>query len=179
MKNKHLNRGFTIIELMAAVAVLAVLVSFAVPSFNTVMRNQELVSQLSRLNATLAYTRNEAAARSTSVAVCPSSDSSSCDDSMVWDNGWIVFLDPDGNGTPADDSEILKVEERLSGQVTLRSTTDDPIRFNESGEMAGGAGFTLRLCGGDATSGADTDHSRTIDISVVGSSVVSKGAACP
>lgn len=175
MKNKYLNSGFTLVELMFTVVILAVLVGIAVPSFNGMMQNQELVAQLSRFNSTLAYVRNEAATRSADVVLCSSADGATCGGTTNWDAGWIVFVDSNNDGNPLGDV-VLRVES-LEGDASLRADTGI-ISFNEDGELA--SSVTFQMCGGNANSGGpDTDHSRTIVLSPVGSGRVSKGATCP
>lgn len=177
MNNKCLSYGFTLIELMMTLVIFGVLVGIAIPSFDLIMRRQELVSQLSKVNSTLAYARSEAIARISTVVICPSSDGATCLAGSDWDNGWLVFVDSNDDGDPTGET-ILRVEDGMNGEVTLRAAAAGAIEFNENGASA--STHTFRLCGSHAQAANDTDQSSTINISNVGSSRVSKGTTeCP
>lgn len=90
-KTAALPHGFTLIELMVTVAVVAVLVSLAMPSFTTVINNNRLTSQANELVSALQTARSEAVRRNASVTLCGSADGSTCagtDD--PWQR-WIVL----------------------------------------------------------------------------------------
>lgn len=59
--------GFTLIELMLVVALLAVFASLALPSFQTLIRNNRTESTANELAALLQYARGEAVTRSLSI----------------------------------------------------------------------------------------------------------------
>lgn len=170
MKSRYENNGFTLVELMVALLIGAIVLGYAIPSFNSLMRKQELVAQLSSLNSAFAFARAEAIARSEAVGICGSTDGINCSNSTDWDSGWVIYLDSD-RGTP------LRVEDDLAGQVTLRSEVSE-INFNRDGELIGLAGVKLSLCAGDAEEVGEK-RSRTINVSVVGSSRVDVGGSCP
>lgn len=71
--------GFTLIELMVAIAVLAITLALAVPSFGALINSNRLVGQSNELVASLQLARSEAIRRNARVALCASSDGKSCD----------------------------------------------------------------------------------------------------
>ena len=163
-------KGMTLIELMVTLVIVAIVASFAVPSFDNFIRNQELVSQLATLNSSLAFARQEAINRSGVVGICASDNGINCIGAGDnWDTGWIIYVDEAGQV-----GEILKVEEELAGEVTLRGN-NTVIEYNRDGELADAENIELNLC-----AGGDSGRSRKISITAVGSSKVEiDNAVCP
>lgn len=93
---KTTNSGFTLIELMVTIALAAIILTQAVPSFNALVQNNRLISQKNEFISTLNMARSEALKRGTRVTVCASSDQVTCD-TTDWENGWIVFSDYDAD----------------------------------------------------------------------------------
>lgn len=109
------QRGFTIIELMVTVMILAVLLSLGVPSFVKLIRDQRVKTAVGDVYASLVFARSEALKRNTFVALCAkNSDGSGCGNTTDWSKGWIVFLDPDDNGYPTLAGEVIKSQDAFS-----------------------------------------------------------------
>jgi len=95
------NSGFTLIELMITLAIVAILLTVGVPSLKTFMQGNQLVAATNELVSALHVARSEAIKHNVRVSVCESSDGANCTATGNWENGWIVFID--GNGvTPGD-----------------------------------------------------------------------------
>ncbi len=96
MKTHSAHRGFTLIELMITLSVMALVLTLGVPNFRTTILDNRQVSELNSLIAALNLARSDAVARNTWVSVSPISGSD-------WSNGWFVFVNRDGqnsfNGT--------------------------------------------------------------------------------
>lgn len=58
--NKHSNYGFTLVELMVTLAVLAIVVAIAVPNFTRFMRTNETQAQANELAQLIQYARSQA-----------------------------------------------------------------------------------------------------------------------
>ena len=86
------GRGFTLLELMVTVAVLAILIAIAVPSFASLMNSNRLAAQSNELIAAMQLARSEAIRRNSPVMLCPSDDAQTCAGAGAW-NGWIVMVD--------------------------------------------------------------------------------------
>ncbi|MFT6285572.1 MAG: type IV fimbrial biogenesis protein FimT [Halieaceae bacterium] len=101
-KVKHLkidSRGFTIIELMVVLVIVAVLATIAGPSFKDSIERNRRLSTMEQAVAILNHARTEAVSRSAQVRVCPSTDSDACRlGSNDWTPGVIAFVD-DGGAT--------------------------------------------------------------------------------
>ncbi|GAA4330280.1 hypothetical protein GCM10023165_03900 [Variovorax defluvii] len=125
-------RGLTLIELLVTLAVAAVLMTIAVPSFLAFQRNSELTSAANGLVASLATARGEAMKTGKPAMVVPADGSS-------WNSGWVVFLDKDQNEafTESGDQVIFRQAALASHLSVSASGTADGsapyILFDGSG----------------------------------------------
>jgi len=131
-------RGFTLIELIFAVAILAILLSLGAPSMRNLVLDQRVKTVASDVHATLIYARSEAIKRNQFVAVCSmNSDGSGCENSTDWARGWIVYLDADGNGFPGAVSDVLKRQDALT-DIALTGTGSN-ITYQGDGRLRAAA----------------------------------------
>lgn len=116
--------GFTLIEMMVAIAVAAVLLSIAVPSFHSFIVNNRMTSQINGLVASISRARNEAALRGVQVTICASSDGVTCATSTTgWQIGWLIFVDSNNNGVlDAAEGRAIATEAALDSGSTLTAT---------------------------------------------------------
>lgn len=168
--------GFTLIELMVTIAVAAVLLTVAVPNFVVFLQNSRLVSQANELSGMLNFARSEAVKRSSVVRVCSRLNDATCAGGLIWDAGYLVFLDPDGNGTPDDAADVLRVRTAMEGNNTLRAGRA-AIVFQANGFSAG-SNTTFQICDARGTASG-----RAVVINNQGrtraSTVAGEGGACP
>lgn len=76
------GRGFTLIELMISITVLAILVSVAAPSLSSLVRDQRVKTATFDVYAGLAYARSEAIKRNATVDITPNG--------ADWGGGWRI-----------------------------------------------------------------------------------------
>ena len=166
--------GFTLIELMVTIAVLAILLSIAIPSYQDMVRSNRIVGQANHVITALNYARSEAVKRGIPATVCSSNGGTSCAGSKTWSTGWLVFADANANGTVDTGEALLRVWPAISGGNTLNAGAKNFITFTATGYATGFAD-TFRLCDTRGTAAA-----RSIVINDMGRSYVSKGASsCP
>lgn len=111
--------GFTLIELMVTVAVAALLLGIAAPSFRDMTVRNRVSTYSNDLIASVNYARSEAVRRGAPISICRSGDGTSCSGS--WSDGWIVFANTD-NDNPADvdaGEMVLKAQQGLAPNYTL------------------------------------------------------------
>ena len=131
------SRGFTLGELLVTLAVLAVVLTVAVPAFTNFVKNNRLAAATNQLGAALAYARSEAVRRGRPVTVCASSDGATCD-TTAWREGWIVFTDEGVAGQVDAGDTVLRVSGPLGGdvEISFSSPAGLPyVRFLSLGEL--------------------------------------------
>jgi type IV fimbrial biogenesis protein FimT len=86
------QRGVTLLELLIAITIVALVAAIGVPSFSNFVDNQNRLSGTNELAYTLSLARSEALKRAEFVTVCRSTDLSACAGAGGdWTTGWIVF----------------------------------------------------------------------------------------
>jgi len=116
------QRGFTLLELMAAVAVAAILVGVGVPSYQRFIATQRVKTAVSTLNYSLLYARSEAIKRNAVVEVAPVGN--------CWQDGWEVSVD----GT------VLAREAGYPDLMIAASAAPAPaLSYNAEGRVEGAA----------------------------------------
>ncbi|MBF0145464.1 MAG: GspH/FimT family pseudopilin [Magnetococcales bacterium] len=126
--------GYTLVEMLVVLAIVAILVSGAVPFLSSMINNNRLTAQFNQLVGTLQFARSEAIRRQTSVTVCSSNDGASCGGN--WQDGWIVLAQ----------GAVVKSSPGLPDNTTLRfnlssGAANDRILFDSRGFSINYAGF--------------------------------------
>ena len=131
-------RGFTLLELMVAIAVLAILATVGVPSFRDLIQNNRVTTQTNELVTALSFARTEAVKRGRPVEVTVSQAAP----------GWsaTVVLAP---GTA--DEDTLRVFDRAGSSVTLDA--GGAVEFTAIGAPTAGTGATFILEPGPSCTG--------------------------
>lgn len=91
------HSGFTLVELMITMAIVGILLVVGVPSLKTFMQGNQLIAASNELVSALHVARSEAIKLNSRVSICESSDGTSCTTTGDWSNGWIVFVDANGD----------------------------------------------------------------------------------
>lgn len=146
-------RGFTLLELMITIGVMAVLATVAAPSFSELMASQRVKATASNLFVSILRARSEAIKSNSNVTISPLDGE--------WSKGWVMQ-------NPLYANITLERHEQ-KGNV---SVTGGPasLQYKSTGRLAGSAAPSFTI------SAADTDSKRCITISLSGQPVSKKGA---
>lgn len=129
--------GFTLIELMVAIAVVAILLAIGLPSFQQSLRSSRVVTSANEVLASLSLARTEAIRGLGRAGVCPSADGTTCAANADWSGGWIVWRE-DRVGGALVKSTVRYVQAK--GKMAISGPADaDGISFNTQGRTETGA----------------------------------------
>lgn len=133
-------RGFTAIELMVVVAVLAVLATLAAPSFQFIVERWRVRQTVEGLHSTLQYARSEAVRRGGGVFIQKlpqgTNGCSLAPQHADWGCGWVVFADLNGNRRRDPQEELQRFDTPAHILVT-RSRSAATIGVDRWGQMGG------------------------------------------
>lgn len=94
----RVRRGFTLVEMVVTVAIVAILLGIAIPSYNETILNMKLTSYANNLVASILLGRSEAIKRNAVVTLCVSSSGTACT-AGGWQQGWILMCKTTDNTT--------------------------------------------------------------------------------
>jgi type IV fimbrial biogenesis protein FimT len=99
MNNNKKIQGFTLIEVIATIAVASILLGIAIPSFSKMIERNRMTSATHEFMAAMMLTRSEAVTRTIPISLCVSNTGTSCNSSLKnYAKGWLVFSDCDRDG---------------------------------------------------------------------------------
>ena len=151
------------LELIVTLALAAIVLGVGIPSFQNLIQNQRLTAVINQLVGALALARSEAIKRGARVTLCKSEDGRCCTTNGGYHQGWIVFVDADGDGirrpescfnSPVAESAepIIRVHQPLAAELTLigNQNISEFVSFVPAGvsQLSSGAfqAGTLTLC---------------------------------
>lgn len=144
--------GFTIVELLVTVSIIAILAALAFPSFAYVLRSNRVSAQANDLVGALTLARNEAITRSRGMTVCAadtrSGTPSECGSRADWQKGWMAIIDDKTSGAPDDGIKASDILRTWAGSDhnTLAPLSDVAfIRFSPRGEANVATNVTFNL----------------------------------
>ena len=146
--------GFTLVELMVTITIMAIMMMFAAPSFNTLVANQRVRNASYDLMSAIVLTRSQAISANTSVNMES--------DANGWTNGWTVVKD----------TTIFNSQSAFSNLSIEDSAGSSTLTYGRDGRLvAGSTKFTIKPA--VDMSGVDA---RCLSIGLSGMPTLAKGA---
>jgi len=167
----HGVRGFTAVEAMIVVAIVAVLLTIATPSFSVfVGKNGNTAAEAEFVNA-LSFARSEAMRRGSSVVLTANTPVAG----NGFGAGWTIWVDLNGNGVLDVGEPVVRNRTALSSGVVLGDGTVTQIAYNQQGYLSSGAALQVKAC----SSSAPGTTGYLVTVLPGGITDVQQSVACP
>ena len=163
------ERGFTLVELLVTLAIAAILLGAALPSFRDMMTSNKIIAGVNDLVAAVHLAKNEATGRNASVNI------DSLGGAGDWSAGYRVYVDTDNSGDYAAniDTDIRTIP-GVSGDIVMFLTAPTPtISFGRTGVFsagAAGAQVVVNICSDEL----EFSQERVLTVSVAGRVTVTR-----
>jgi len=158
------GQGFSLIELLVAVAITGIVMAAAAPSFLSMVRQERLSAEINLLLADIHLARMAAILRRQDVVLCRSADGRQCTPSSGmradWSIGWIVYVNADQDKTRDADEPLLRAREGPRPGLRLHFNQWWRVAYHPDGSAKNG---TFTLC--DARGAA---HARALTLYYTG-----------
>lgn len=140
--------GFTLVEMMVVIMLLAILLAIGVPEFRNFAARRTLTAQVGELANTIRLTRTEAIKRGFPVSICrsdnPEAASPGCSSGAAgqgWSSGWVMFVDRGTRGVIDAGDVVIRVQPPFtnSGGINTPDGSTYTLTFLPSGIAIGAA----------------------------------------
>ena len=166
-------RGITLLEMVSVMAIVAILMAIAVPSYQYVTNANRIAAEVNGLLGDMQFARAEAIKEGQTVTVCVSTDGKTCSGANnAWQNGWVVFSDLNNDQKVDAGDTVLRVQSTFTGTDTfIASNNVAAVTFNREGfaSNAGIAAGTLITLHAATPRSAST---RCLSVTLVGLATV-------
>jgi type IV fimbrial biogenesis protein FimT len=191
------QNGFSLIELMVTLAVASIVLSIAIPSYQTAVQNNRRTTAVSELATALQLARSTAISQRVFTVVCKSPDGATCPTgagSGDWTQGWMIFTDADNNGSldAGGTDTLIRVHDALTGNATFIGNNNviNQVSFSPQGltrnngtithcdaRGATDASALIISVGGQVRHARDTNDDGIVDTGTAGT--VGVNVTCP
>ena len=136
------SKGFTLIELMVVLSIVAVLATMAAPSLKRLLQSTAMSSNVNTFLADMRYARSESIRRGGGVVMCrsdePEAIKAKCGEGSTagWESGWIIFHNLDNGDTRTLKEPLLRVQGPITGINTIAETGAATLfKFTATGRL--------------------------------------------
>lgn len=137
--------GFTLIEVMFVLAIATIILAIGFPAFESALQRQRTASAMHQLSADMAMARSTALMRRANIVICPRDAGEQCHDGRDWSHGWMMFIDPDGNGGPDKKADILRISNNPGGDALYLPASRKFLRYLPDGRSTG-TNLSVHIC---------------------------------
>ncbi len=138
--------GLTLVEMLVTLTVASVVLVTGIPEFKRILASNRMISEINVLVAHLHLARSEAVNRGKRAVLCPSSDGAQCLGSPAWHQGYILFVDDNGNRELDGREPLIRVHRAgAPGILITSSASRRRISYQPDG-TAPGSNLTVRFC---------------------------------
>ena len=194
--------GFTLYELLITLIIVGVVMSYGMANLSDFTKNGRMTATANDMHAAFHMARSEAARGKTNITICASADpmGAGADCDGAWNQGYIVFIDTDGNLLRAGATEtILRRHDAIESGVNLRIANGATyFSYGQSGLGRGNVGGVpaitqVIMCDdrGNITAAGGNSASRLFvatplgratilrDKTLIGNALTNMGQTCP
>lgn len=145
----NVKRGFSLIELVVVLAIAGILVAVGLPSFSDFLAKSKMAETNNLLVHSIQLARSTSVERLEPTGVCvsdsPMIDDAACTIGSSYKNGWLVYVDSDGDGLRGAAEDILERVDAPGPAFTFTpsNTLENQIYFNDSGSSVNVAGIPI------------------------------------
>jgi type IV fimbrial biogenesis protein FimT len=158
--------GFTLIEMMIAIAITGLLLSMAVPAMDLFVSNARQTGALNDFISSMHTARSTAITTNARVTVCPSAGGATCE-AVGWDEGWIVFRDGDSDQVVDGGEVIVDTSAGADGLAFQSGEFGQFLMYRPNGRVMNaplnGSSGEFTIC-----DGRGADHAKVLIIDLSG-----------
>jgi len=124
--------GFTLVELLTTLAIVALVASLAAPSMDNLIRKTNRHAAVSDMIRLINLARNTAIMEQQVTTLCPLDENDDC--THDWSGTITVFRDPESDKSLSNESDVIREAESVVGGKWTANTASRPyFRFMPSG----------------------------------------------
>lgn len=128
------QRGFSLGEVLATMAVMGVLTAAAVPAFQSVIGESRRATAINQLISAMHMARSEAITQNARAIICPGTDGVNCV-ADAWSEGWFAFVDRNGDGARDEDETLIASADADPRIGIVTDSFGDELVYRESGRV--------------------------------------------
>lgn len=165
---KAVVSGFTIVELITSITIIAILAVIIIPNLSILLKSSNVRSAQSELVSALMLARSEAIKRGVTVGIIAEKPSINNEFSA----GWSIWTDTNSNGVKEPGEAIVRQYADIGGSVSISTGNISLITFDSSGFSS--SPVEIKMCSND-----ESIKGYLISLQRVGLVDVTEGIACP
>jgi type IV fimbrial biogenesis protein FimT len=161
---KNRQRGVTLLEMMIALAVSAIVLTLVAPNVQEILTKNRITAEVNEMSGLLQFARFTSIDQRANTVLCPSANFETCN--TDWNGPKIVFIDENGNDDRDADEPLLLSSQNISRNNVMTSSADLYRFLDIGGTDTPG---TITLCPRDG----EEKFARALFISLQGRSRIS------